>query len=915
LDGSGSNDSDGHLPFSYYWKQTGGPTVEIDDPFAATTIFTGSCTQDGVVTFTLTVTDNLDLASTPDSVTVTVENVPVDRLNVINSSPTILGHVTYFTATITDGSSVTYTWNFGDGDIGYSNDLDHVSHIAHTYGGEAITYTVAVTASNGFITGTSPAYQIYTDTATTTVTLVIAWPITGTVWDDTNDNSELDPGEPGLADIRMFLYREYSGCVAATTTDNNGVYTFTGVISGDYQVIEAYGHSSLGLSPIATFVPTEVVTPCNPAGLAADHHDYASNTPNVQWITLHDGGSIDNRAFPLSLWPASLTSVDFGDEQANSFSQCEDAFQTKGGTVGSIQLFKLDMLNAELNVYPLGSTTTYHDINSIGFNQLDNFIYGYRRDQDRFTRIDEDGKWTELTATDGFVTDDSYLGDIKSDEGYWVLGWNGHPELRIVDIDSSRPTYLMVVNTVMLNTGLVGADMAWNAKDDNFYLVDNDSQDLYRITFSGPLNQAGTSANLTHIADVMNLPTGTGGSGAQYFDKEGGFYFYPNNRGELYKISNVEHAGSQVTPTLIATGDTVNLNDGCGCAPTVEFEYGDAPASYEPVDKARHNFIAEEGIYLGSLRDGELEALNSPGALGDDNDNVDDEDGVTREGADWYDQALWANSSQFYTLTVYANKDGYLNVWFDLNGDGDWDDAGEQIADDLFLSTGVNYAPTFSVNDDYTGTTFVRFRFTDEIAEPVGVAGVVENGEVEDYLVTINGCADLALTKTVVPTEPVYAGQIVTFTVVVTNGGSLADCNDDASDVEVTDPLPSGYVYDSHDASQGVYSHTTGIWDVGTITHGVAVTLEIVAQVGGGEHENVAEVTDSGAYDPDSTPDNHWPDEDDQDSAAVELLPIGGTAYPVNKVAVLAPWIALAAIAVVIGGGMLLVKGRRTRQR
>ena len=313
-----------------------------------------------------------------------------------------------------------------------------------------------------------------------------------------------------------------------------------------------------------------------------------------------------------------------------------------------------------------------------------------------------------------------------------------------------------------------------------------------------------------------------------------------------------------------------------------------------------------------------MDAQNSADALGDDNDGEDDDDGVTREGADWYDQALWANSNQFYTLTVVANKAGYLHVWLDLNGDGDWDDTDEKIADGLYLETGINYAPTFSVTDSYTGTTYMRFRFTDEepAIKPVEIGGVVARGEVEDYLITIDDCADLALAKTVVPTRPVYGGEIVTFTVVVTNGGaSIPGCDDDASNVEVTDLLPSGYTYESHDASQGIYSHTTGIWDIGTITHGVAVTLDIVVKVGGGEHENVAEVTDSGAFDPDSTPDNHWPEEDDQDSAAVEILPVGGTAYPVNKVALLAPWIVLAAITVVIGGRVLLVKRRRSRQR
>lgn len=919
LRGEASSDPDVHYPLTYRWRQTGGPVVEIANPFTHTTVFTGSCTEDGVVTFTLTVTDELGLASVTDIVTATVKNVPVEGLDVFNSSPTPPGSAVYFTATITEGSSVMYTWDFGDGDIGYSDDRGHIGYITHTYNSPPSTgntYVVTVTASNTF------GGDVYTNTATTTVTLIIVWPINGTVWDDTDDDSSFDAGESGIAGVRMFLYKEYSGCVASTSTDDSGIYTFTNVITGDYQIIEAYGHSNLGLDSSATYAAMEVQA-CDPAGLANDPDSHASNTPNVQWIKLNRDGSVENRASP-SLWPLDLTEgVNFGDEVAVPFAACEDAFQTKGSSVSEVHLFKLDMLRAELDIYPPDSTLTYYDINSIGFNEADNYIYGYKRaPEKRFTRIAADGEWTELRATDNFVANDSYLGDITGEgccwgENYWVIGDNGHKNLEIVDVDPSRPTFLMVVNTVMLDRNLVDADIAWNRVDDNFYVCNN-SQQLYRITFDGDLDQAGTKAYMTHVANVNGASTG--GSGAQYFDKSGGFYFYPNNQGKLYKISNVADivAVEEVMPTLIATGDTVSLNDGAGCAPTVEFEYGDAPASYELIDKARHNYIFEDGIYLGSSQDGELEAQNSVDGLGDDADTEgDDDDGVTREGADWYDQALWANSSQFYTLTVNANKAGYLNVWLDLNGDSDWTDDGEQIADDLPLSAGINYAPTFSVTDDYTGTTFMRFRFTDEKAptRTVSIDGVVTNGEVEDYLVTIDDCADLALTKTVVPTQPVPGGAIITFTVVVTNGGATnPECDGDATGVVVSDSLPSGYSYQTHTVSHGAYSYTTGLWEIGTITHNTAVTLDVVARVGGGDFENVAEVIDSGAFDPDSTPDNHWPWEDDQASASVEVLPIGGVAHPANKFVLLGPWIALAAIVAVTGGGLLLIR-RRHRAR
>lgn len=71
LDASGSYDPDGHTPLTYGWTQTGGPPVTLSDATVVSPTFTAPATPT-VLTFTLTVTDAFGLASTPDSVAVTV---------------------------------------------------------------------------------------------------------------------------------------------------------------------------------------------------------------------------------------------------------------------------------------------------------------------------------------------------------------------------------------------------------------------------------------------------------------------------------------------------------------------------------------------------------------------------------------------------------------------------------------------------------------------------------------------------------------------------------------------------------------------------------------------------------------------------------------------------------------------------
>ena len=91
-----------------------------------------------------------------------------------------------------------------------------------------------------------------------------------------------------------------------------------------------------------------------------------------------------------------------------------------------------------------------------------------------------------------------------------------------------------------------------------------------------------------------------------------------------------------------------------------------------------------------------------------------------------------------------------------------------------------------------------------------------------------------------------------------------------ATGVVVQDALPAGLVYVSDDPSSGTYNEATGLWEIGLLSVGETVSLEIVVEVTGvGPYENVAEVVAVDQPDPDSTPDNDDPTEDDQDSVTI----------------------------------------------
>jgi len=165
------------------------------------------------------------------------------------------------------------------------------------------------------------------------------------------------------------------------------------------------------------------------------------------------------------------------------------------------------------------------------------------------------------------------------------------------------------------------------------------------------------------------------------------------------------------------------------------------------------------------------------------------------------------------------------------------------------LDNGKSVTLTFQARVNSTGDYNNTVEVTD--ADQVDPDSAPNNGDPteDDYASASVPVADLELTKSVSP-DTAGSGDTVTFTIVVQNKGP-----NDATGVEVTDPLPNGYTYVSSDSSQGSYDPNTGVWDVGGLANGDSATLTITAKVrANGDYLNAAEITDSDQADPDSTP-------------------------------------------------------------
>lgn len=166
-------------------------------------------------------------------------------------------------------------------------------------------------------------------------------------------------------------------------------------------------------------------------------------------------------------------------------------------------------------------------------------------------------------------------------------------------------------------------------------------------------------------------------------------------------------------------------------------DFGDVPAPYPNLfeaNGARHSRLTDNDIQLGPLR-----ATNADG-----NPSVDAAGDLTDDGVIFGGIQVGQLGA---TITVdIQGSNGYLDAWIDFNNDGTWNGLGERIFVGKPVIVGSNTL-TFDVpSDAISGEVFVRVRVNSQGA--IGLTGLAGDGEVEDYLVTID------------PPKPIEIGQL-----------------------------------------------------------------------------------------------------------------------------------------------------------
>ena len=263
-----------------------------------------------------------------------------------------------------------------------------------------------------------------------------------------------------------------------------------------------------------------------------------------------------------------------------------------------------------------------------------------------------------------------------------------------------------------------------------------------------------------------------------------------SNTGSSTTISDPANAGGGTAVVETSASSltlNVTLNAGGGTAAAfgifTPYDFSDAPLTGTSYGAANHRTIA--GLRMGSAVTSELAAYNSPTA------SADADDGVTLP-------PLF--QSQAATISVPVTGPGKLSAWLDYNADGDFADAGEQVASSVSdggagdtdgVANGTIVIALTPPAAASTSPTIARFRFSSNSgAASSGLAGF---GEVEDYQLSVIR-PSLAVTKvSTVLSDPtngasnpkLIPGASVQYCVSITNDGSAS-----ASTIALSDSLP-----------------------------------------------------------------------------------------------------------------------------
>lgn len=197
-------------------------------------------------------------------------------------------------------------------------------------------------------------------------------------------------------------------------------------------------------------------------------------------------------------------------------------------------------------------------LNAFGYNQTDNYIWGYRYNTNELVKVAADYS-VKIYPIAGLPADKDFnVGDID-DNGILYLTHSNDTLVYRINLNPASRKYLQLLQNLYITPTPI-ADWTFSPVDKNIYALSS-SHTLYRFnSVTGVRTFLGQATG----ADIQNV---SGTIGAAFMDGSGNLYVSDNISGKLFRIAT-PHSGNTAA-MLIAQGPMSGFNDGALCRTAV----------------------------------------------------------------------------------------------------------------------------------------------------------------------------------------------------------------------------------------------------------------------------------------------------------------------------------------------------------